>query len=578
MPGQTITLRAATEEILPGFMGTIQLLCNPANVDLRRLRGGQLRLLVDHDETKPVGMVTRLQAGNGEVVGEAELIETPNTRAAIADVNAGLKSGLSFCFLVHKTRLLKPGDTRYNADSLDMVIERWEPYENSAVATPRGVRSRITGGLLGAPERDADAASVDTETATETAGRPKTAATKRPRRRVDAGLERERSPAPPPPLPRRAVTESDYVTALIRERKDTMTAALDRLTAAPAIGTPPPDDTPDTASPLARLIQIAASPATPQVHHQAGGLELHMDGGRGWARLPLRTALQPAPAMRSAFDTTNANGAIGEQAAGEIRPVVEDEAIAAVLGGVTTIEGLTGDALPAELTDGQALSAWVAEGAAAVYPDAVLADLGVALKPKVARASSAYSLQLAVLGGQRFELAIEQHLRRALRARVVQGILTGTGLDHQPRGILTTPGVAAVEYQPVERGQLDGFFNAEDELDGAPTISRFWLVATDLYHRARRVQTNIGQGGDRRVIDAQREGPRVGGESLAYATDVLADGVAVYGEWSDAALFSWASALLIIDKVTTPGLVKVALLGYVNCHARPTSFAILKPA
>lgn len=44
MANQVITLTAATEEVLPSFMGTIQLLCGSANVDLRRLRGGQMRL------------------------------------------------------------------------------------------------------------------------------------------------------------------------------------------------------------------------------------------------------------------------------------------------------------------------------------------------------------------------------------------------------------------------------------------------------------------------------------------------------------------------------------------------------
>ena len=573
MPGQVFTLRAATEETLPSFMGSIQLLCGSANVDLRRLRGAQMRLLIDHNETRPIGMVTKLKAGDGEVVGEAELLLTESTRSPIQDVNAGLKSGLSFGFLVHKTRLLKPSEAGYDEDGFSMIIELWEPYECSAVATPRGVRSKITGGLLGPPEREA--ASVDTRTTPTKTTR--TTPAKRPRRTLDAALERETSPAPPR-LPRRAVTESDYVTALIQERKNTMTATLDRLTAAPAIGTPPPDDTPDTASPLSRLIQIAASPATPQVHHESGGLVMHLDAGRGWARLPMRTAMRSAPAMRSAFDSTNTPGAIGEQAAGAIRPTVEDEAIAAVLAGVTSVSGLEADALPAELTDGQALSSWVAEGAAAVYPDAGLENLGDALKPRIARASSAYSLQLAIMGGPRFEQAVETHLRRALRLRVMQGVVTGSGINNQPLGIFSTPGVAAVEYQPSNKGQLDGFFNAEDELDGAPTIARFWLVETDLYRRARRVQANVGLGGDRRVIDAQRAGPRVGGESLAYATDVLADGVAVYGEWSDATLFTWETALLIIDKITQPGLVRVTLQGHVNVHARAGSFAILRPA
>ena len=226
MPGQVILLRAATEEVLPGFMGSIQLKCNPANVDLRRLRGGQMRLLVDHDETRPVGMVTSLKAGNGEVVGEAELIETESTRSPIEDINSSLKSGLSFGFLVHKTRLLKPGESGYDEDSFNLIVERWEPYECSAVATPRGVRSKITGGLVHPPSRDA--ASVSTSVDAKTA-RPKTTTktTKRPRtvsrRTLDSGLEREGSPAPKRPLT--IPLQRDYM----KEQHVAITASLASL-------------------------------------------------------------------------------------------------------------------------------------------------------------------------------------------------------------------------------------------------------------------------------------------------------------------------------------------------------------
>ena len=568
MPGQVLVLRAATTEWLPTFMGEIRLECGPANVDLKRLRASQLKLAIDHNIERPIGHVVRLTPTGEAVTGQAELVETESTRSAIEDVNSGLKAGLSFGFVILAARLLKEGDDGYRRDVMRVVITLWQPFELSCTAAPLGIRSRITGGLLGAPEREA--ASVSASVATKTA-RPKTAPTKRPRRRIDAALEHETSPAPPR-LPRRAVSQTAYVDGLIRERHTTMTSALDALTA----GTPA--DSPDTASPLARLINVACSPATPQVHHKANGLELVMDSGRGWARLPLRTAMHGPRVVRSAFDSANTYGAIGEQAAGEIRQVVEDEAIAAVLGGVTTIEGLTGDALPAELTDGAALSSWVAEGAAGHFPDAAVADLGDALKPRIARASTSYSLQLAIMGGPRFEASIEQHLRRALRLRVVQGVVTGSGINNQPLSVHNTPGVAAVEYAAADAGKLTGFFDAEDTLNGAPTIARFWLVETDLYRRARRVQTNVGVGGDRRVIDEQQAGPRVGGESLVYATDVLADGVAIYGEWTDAALFSWTDALLTVDKITHPGLVRVTLQAYVNVHVRAKSFAILRPA
>ena len=569
---QVLALRAATDEWLDGFFGEIRLSCEPGAVDLRRVRAGQLRLCVDHNIERPIGQVTALTANGPDVTGQATLISTDATRGPIQDVNASLKAGLSFGFIVLSAKTLQEGDEAFKRDVLRVVITRWQPFELSCSAAPRGVRSRITGGLTGAPEREADAASVSVDA--KTAARPKTAPTKRPRRPLNATLESETSPAPPR-LPRRAVTESDYVTELIRERHTAMTASLDAITrAAPATETPPADS-PDTASPLARLIQIAASPATPQVHHESGGLVMHLDAGRGWAKLPLAVAMQGPRVVRSAFDTTNTYGAIGEDTPGAIRQLVEGEAVSAVLAGVTTIEGVTGDALSAELADTPTLSAWILEGAAAVYPDPALADLGAALKPKVARTSTNYSLQAAIMGGQRFEQALDLHLRRELRRRVVQGILTGTGVNNQPTGIMSTTGVLTSEYPVADKAKLSTFFDAEEMLVGAVDAGRRWILAPDLYRLARRTAVQPPPtDADRRVIDGQL----VGGETRAYETDLLPMGSGIFGALPDATLFAWETALLVIDKVTLPGVVRVSLLAYINCDVRAGSFVILQPA
>ena len=92
---------------------------------------------------------------------------------------------------------------------------------------------------------------------------------------------------------------------------------------------------------------------------------------------------------------------------------MEDEAIAAVLAGVTTIEGVSGDALPGELADTPTLSSWVAEGAAASFiPTPRLPTWATALKPNVSRGRPRPTrLQAAIMGGARFEQALDLHLR-----------------------------------------------------------------------------------------------------------------------------------------------------------------------
>ena len=151
MPGQVLTLRAATTEWLPTLAGEIRLECGAANVDLKRLRASQLKLAVDHDIERPIGHVVRLTPTGEAVTGEAELVQVENTRSAIEDVNSGLKSGLSFGFVILAARLLKEGDDGYRRNTMRMTITLWQPFELSCTAAPLGIRSRITGGLTGPP-------------------------------------------------------------------------------------------------------------------------------------------------------------------------------------------------------------------------------------------------------------------------------------------------------------------------------------------------------------------------------------------------------------------------------------------
>ena len=284
--------------------------------------------------------------------------------------------------------------------------------------------------------------------------------------------------------------------------------------------------------------------------------------------------MQPAPVVRAAFDSTTP-GVVGEDAGGPIRQIAEDGAVGAILGSVVQLTGLAGDALPAELTETNPLASWVAEGAVGVYPDISMTDFGDALTPKSARVSTSFSLQVAIQAGARFEVAVDAHLRRALRKLVVSGILTGTGINNQPTGITSTTGVAVEEYVTADKGKLRTFFNAEGLLVGEVDARKRWVLAPDLFQLARRTSVQPPPtNSDRRVIDRSF----VAGEVPANSSDLLPTGTGVFGAWADLTLFSWDQVLVVLDKITQPGVLRVSMLAYVSVHARPGSFSILRPA
>ena len=556
----TRELSYASEEWMPGAMGPIRLRVGPENVVQRRIGLGRVSYLADHDDTKLLGLVVSGRVGRDKVAyATVEIRPTANNRNLIEELDAGLRDGTSPGFIVHEVKVLADGDPGYDRNEMfQFDVTRWEIYEVSSTPIPRNPSvGLLRTATVTAPER-ARAARVTAagpRTTRKAPARPRTT----PRRPLNAAL--------PPRTPRRAeLVQTDYVSQLINKRHTEMTTALDTLTA---------DKTgPGEASPLARLITLSAAPASPRMHHKTAALELNMTDGRGWAKLPLSAVMQPAPVVRAAFDSTTP-GVVGEDAGGPVRQIAEDRTVSAVLGSVSQLSGMVGDALPAELTETNPLASWVAEGAAAAFPDLSMVDYGDALTPKTARVSTSFSLQLAIMGGARFETAIDSHLRRALRKLVVGGILTGTGIDHQPTGVTATTGVMVESYIAADKAKLRTFFNAEDLLEGETDSRKRWIMAADLYQLARRTSVQPApSNSDRRVVDRQF----VGGETPANSTTLLPTGVGIFGAWGDLILFAWAETLVILDKITRPGELRVTLLAHVAVHARPGSFAILRPA
>ena len=561
----TRELSYASEEWMPGAMGPIRLRVGPENVVQRRIGLGRVSYLADHDDTKLLGLAVSGRVGRDKVAyATVEIRPTANNRNLIEELDAGLRDGTSPGFIVHEVKVLADGDPGYDRNEMfQFDVTRWEIYEVSSTPIPRNPSvGLLRTATVTAPERPraARVTAAGPRTTRKAPARPRTT----PRRTLDSGLEREGSP---PPKRQLAIPlQRDYM----KEQHVAITASLASLGGS---STSPQEQ--EGASPLGQLLTLAASPKVPQLHHKVGDVEMMMSDGRGWCKIPLALAMQPAPVARAAFTTSSPGLVVGEDAGGPVRQVSEDRSVSAILDTVTQITGLQGDALPAELTEDNALASWVAEGAAASYADLSVTDYGDALKPKTARVSTSFSLQLSIQGGVRFEQAVDAHLRRALRKLIVGGILVGSGINNQPTGVTATTGVAVSEYIAADKAKLETFFDAEAMLDGETDARKRWIMASDLYNLARRTSVQpLPTNSDRRVIDRSF----VAGETPANSTDLLPDGTGVFGAWADCVLFSWEETLIILDKISTPGLVKVTLQAYVNCHVRPGSFAILRAA
>ena len=134
-------LLVADQSVLPSFLGSVRLLCGPGNVDLGRIQQGIVALAVDHDTSQLIGRVESATLSHGELRAVASIVDLPRARLYKAEIDAGLRSGISPGFVLHS---VEPSRAK-GAGPHDMDVVRWEPYEVSSTAVPRNAGARITG-------------------------------------------------------------------------------------------------------------------------------------------------------------------------------------------------------------------------------------------------------------------------------------------------------------------------------------------------------------------------------------------------------------------------------------------------
>ena len=101
---------------------------------------------------------------------------------------------------------------------------------------------------------------------------------------------------------------------------------------------------------------------------------------------------------------------------------------------------------------------------------------------------------------------------------------------------------------------------------------RSWILNEALYRVGRR--TLLEPGNSLRVV----QDGRVAGDAPVIRTSFYPASEGVYGEWTFCNLYIWSEAVLTVDRVSTPGTLKLTLQRYWNFGvSRPDAFVTLKP-
>ena len=106
-----------------------------------------------------------------------------------------------------------------------------------------------------------------------------------------------------------------------------------------------------------------------------------------------------------------------------------------------------------------------------------------------------------------------------------------------------------------------------------PSDRRSWILNETLYRVGRR--TLLEPGNSLRVV----QDGRVAGDAPVIRTSFYPASEGVHGEWTFCNLYIWSEAVLTVDRVSTPGTLKLTLQRYWNFGvSRPDAFVTLKPA
>ena len=531
---ETIVLRASDETVMPGLFGSLRLSHKRGAIILDRVKSAAgMPLLADHDPSLPIGRIRRARIEGRTLYQEAEIIKSPRNRPFIAELRRGLRDGLSPGFIIHEAEV---EESENGGFSLDTTVTLWEPYETSSTAVPRNPNAAVIAGLDGMDEDDdEDAGADDDEDDSDKHSMPDAAAlAAMAASAVKATLSESRAL-------NREILET-LSTRQTGEKKPMANSAIVR------------EQKPDEA--MAVDVFKAA-----------------LNGGEIAPESLIGGVLGQKCVVKLAF--TSANGAfIGTRSgADRLDPKEQVTAASRILALPNRYEMESLD---------QQTPEWATDSfpaAATVSEDAVRVDLGGSLvsgssAPKRIDASANIST-IAASMAEGFEEAVLRALYASTDELMAQQLISGD-VAQSPlgvNGVRSLAGVGASTYIGTDTGSAKSFWDAEDTLPVRMSSDRrSWILNEALYRVGRR--TLLEPGNSLRVV----QDGRVAGDAPVIRTSFYPASEGVYGEWTFCNLYIWSEAVLTVDRVSTPGTLKLTLQRYWNFGvSRPDAFVTLKP-
>ena len=539
MPNRKVVYKVATGARMPGHFLPLQLDISGADLSRVESRSG-VSFLFDHHDDEPFGRVLNAWLDGGALYMSGEIRPTTRTAGKLQELDARIRDGCSPGFLINAVSVEEDEN-----NELYLLITNFSVYECTSSAIPR----------------NADAGLVSLDSPPPTKARAPQAPRVAPVTAAD--------------ITRAAGQRVAQIRTQIGELKqdiDTMKntsyrPASERVfTAARESGGPPSADSSAGRSPLAAVLRAAHEKPDGAMPH---GATVLIAGAQGM-QVVIPTA--EVGLEKAAVISTTATGARTTEALPG-RAGLQSGAGSAerILSLPTVITGVRNDlSIPA--ISGAATAQIVTEGATIVEGSPTFETGRRNLSPRVCAARLDINLAALVQGGELLEGLLEDELRRATRNAIANQILNGSGAPPETTGILNATGLNAESYTPGTGLSAGKIRATEKHIEDTDSDSRLtWIFSKPLWSASR---ATLREPGNTFML----ERGFVLSDIPAVRSGLLAAGVGICGAFADSTLVWFSDSLLILDRVSVPGQVRLTLLVWWDFRLDlVASFAALRP-
>jgi HK97 family phage major capsid protein len=260
--------------------------------------------------------------------------------------------------------------------------------------------------------------------------------------------------------------------------------------------------------------------------------------------------------------------------------------------GATVLSGLTGNiTFPRHIVANT--MAWEGENPSTAHAHTAATFDNVALSPKTAMASSAYSRQLLIQESFDISNFIQNDLATVLAVGLDLAAIDGTGSNNQPTGIMRQTNVTSIVHTGTAAGGVPTWaemvsYETNVATNNADIGTFHWLTTPGVRGKLKTVLKSTTAGStylwesDNTINGYAAHASNQVPSGLTYGTSTTVAHGIVFGNWAELLIGEWGGALeVIVDPYTAASQNMVVITQMILADIavkHPKSFAVTKSA